>query len=382
MTRSLLDKCDWQDKTLWVARHLLGGQAVNGFLKSTASVQRIKKQRARQVGFNKKGKDDASEASGAKKEDPIAAAAASSVAAGGANKKRDTASEQETEEDIKRQIMNVRTAKKLKSELDVGVEFCVLMHDTIQSILLNLDVGVQAPSLTETSIDLSTTAYQMHGATISTTATIPSSSSSSSVNHGSSAASISVSAGAVPVATSTSFSTKPSAPILPSSSSLQKQTSVSSLVSKEPEPQSPPEPSTASAGNASGSTLRKSRKKKLPPCTEPPINLPEFDTNGRRIHSKKDHLMRLCEATRFRALKVGDFVAARVTSRDLWILAKVQRDYPGPTLSPVDLLALSEAKREQLFRGQVRGGSDNGLTPSSTASTTIFLRGSRLVSSV
>lgn len=45
----LLQKCDWKDRTLWVSRQLLGGQALNGFMRSTATVQRIKRQRVRQV---------------------------------------------------------------------------------------------------------------------------------------------------------------------------------------------------------------------------------------------------------------------------------------------------------------------------------------------
>lgn len=52
--RQRLDKCSWQDRLLYASRMLLGGNNVNGFLRGTAAAQRIKKQRARQVGINKK----------------------------------------------------------------------------------------------------------------------------------------------------------------------------------------------------------------------------------------------------------------------------------------------------------------------------------------
>jgi len=49
-----LDKCEWPDRLLYATRMLFGGNNVNGFLRGTATAQRIKKQRARQVGITKK----------------------------------------------------------------------------------------------------------------------------------------------------------------------------------------------------------------------------------------------------------------------------------------------------------------------------------------
>ena len=44
----LLSQCDYTDRVIWATRVLCGGNSVNGFLRATASAQRIKKQRARQ----------------------------------------------------------------------------------------------------------------------------------------------------------------------------------------------------------------------------------------------------------------------------------------------------------------------------------------------
>ena len=221
--RALLSQCDWKDKTLWVARQLLGGQSVNGFLKSTATVQRIKKQRARQAGQKREAA---------------------------------TTTADDDDEDLKKQIMNARTTKKLKTEMEAGVDFCVLMHETIESILK--DLGVKTPP----SLD-----------------------------------------GAPP-------------PLAPP-------------------PPAPAEPTTVSAGDPTGSTLRKQRKKKLPPCTE---ELPTV--TGK---TKKEQHTRFFEALRFRALRPGDFVAARPSSRDLWILATVTHEAPAMP----HFWSLSQAKRDR-----------------------------------
>jgi hypothetical protein len=123
---------------------------------------------------------------------------------------------------------------------------------------------------------------------------------------------------------------------------------------------------TSSPGNAAGSTLRRQRKKKLPPSTEPAIPLPELDElTGKRYFPKKEYSFRYFDLLRFRRLKPGDYVAARTTSRDLWILARVLQDYPSgweklvgninasshPT-APLEFLQLSETRRDALFRDE------------------------------
>lgn len=52
--KQTLDRCEWPDRLLYATRMLFGGNQVNGFMKATSAAQRIKKQRARQVGITKK----------------------------------------------------------------------------------------------------------------------------------------------------------------------------------------------------------------------------------------------------------------------------------------------------------------------------------------
>jgi len=57
---------------------------------------------------------------------------------------------------------------------------------------------------------------------------------------------------------------------------------------------------------------------------------------------------------RFRALRKGDFVACRLSSRDLWILGHVVAEYSNPPqrekLQPLEFLRLSQNRRDQLFK--------------------------------
>jgi hypothetical protein len=319
----LLANCEWKDKMMWASRMVLGGNSINGFLRATATAQRIKKQRARQSSSAKK----------------IAMAAAAAAAAEGdeAALKQAQAKpifDQLEEEKLKKEIMNPRTAKKIKSELEAGMKFCSSLHSVLRSVLYDVDPHqpqYYPPPLEESSrSSINSTNKAMQSSLLST----PSSSlqarqhtllrsSPSSVPHDSN----------MPWAT------------------VKQSTSKSSRFQQQSKARPPPPPS-ANAGGSEASTLRKSRRKKLPPSGEPPVHLPEFQ-GGKRICTKKEHNYRLFELLRFRPLKRGDFVAARLSSRDLWILAKVVKDYSGFTISNIEFLNLSGAKRDSVFSEKV-----------------------------
>jgi hypothetical protein len=72
LQKELLDKCDWQNRLIYASRMLLGGNSVNGFLRGTATAQRIKKQRARQVGITKKAAAAAAQAGSSAAPEPPA----------------------------------------------------------------------------------------------------------------------------------------------------------------------------------------------------------------------------------------------------------------------------------------------------------------------
>ena len=292
----LLDSCNWMEKALWCSRQLLGGQAVNGFMRATATVQRIKKQRARQVHKTKENQ----------KEPPPPAPRA--------------ANEQEAEEILKKEIMNVRTAKKLKTEFEQGLQFTELLHKTIRAMLVEMDDTLPpVPSLnsprTSASALASTTAAASRGSARRSNNSNP----KPSVTSGPSAAAV-----ATTVA--------------------------------------------ATSSTATGSSLRRYRKQKVPPTNEQ-LPLLELDpVSGKRTCTKKEYTNRLAMLWRFRSLSRGDPVAARPTSRDLWILAKVVQDCPVPhNLSHANFLKLSSAKRDALFRNcsvRVRDVEENDATVS------------------
>ena len=62
---ALISSCSWQDRIIYATKLFLSGNNINGFLRHTATVQRIKRQRARQcqIAANKlKGSRDAEDA--------------------------------------------------------------------------------------------------------------------------------------------------------------------------------------------------------------------------------------------------------------------------------------------------------------------------------
>eukprot|EP00934_Nitzschia_sp_Nitz4_P000333 Nitzschia sp. Nitz4//scaffold2_size372955//50269//51997//NITZ4_000368-RA/size372955-snap-gene-0.6-mRNA-1//1//CDS//3329546611//333//frame0 len=299
-----LDKCAWPDRLLYASRMILGGNNVNGFLRGTATAQRIKKQRARQVSLNKKN-----------------TTTPASKDASDADKKDKKSFSQDEEEKLKLDIMNPRTVKKLKAELEASRHFCVQMHNLLRGVIFDVDHR-QSPYLPPHLV-------------------IPDENSAKGTSK------------PTPVAPVVSAAHQP-APVPGDSSNMPwmvKQKSSDGLSSLSTA--AGPPGGTTSPGNPEGSTLRKLRKKKLPPDAEPPINLPEFDNGGRRLCTKKDHNNRLFEVLRFRALRQGDFVAARTTSRDLWILAKVLKNYPGVDMAPLEFLQLSGTRRDAVFKGKV-----------------------------
>jgi hypothetical protein len=319
-----LSHSDWRDKILWASRLILGGNSINGFLRATATAQRIKKQRARQIAINKK-----------------TAAAAAAAAAGVTlevpepdKSKEKKGYDQEEEEQLKKDIMNPRTAKKIKAEMEAGMQFCAQLHNLLRGVVFELD-PTQAPNLP---------AALLLDDDQSLSAAASSSSSMLKQSHSSQPPSQTSTASSMPWAVRSNAAGGPHAPGMPP----QQQQRPSQPVFHQQSNQTP-----ASPGNSEGSDLRRLRKKKLSPNSEPPVNLPEFDNTGKRLCTKKEHNNRQFEVLRFRPLRQGDFVAARTTSRDLWILAKVLKDYPGFGMAALEFLQLTDARREAAFRDKV-----------------------------
>ena len=116
-------------------------------------------------------------------------------------------------------------------------------------------------------------------------------------------------------------------------------------------------PTTVSPGNPTGSTLWRHRRKKLPPSNEPTgsslqqlLLMDSSNNNQKKKYTKKEWTHHVTELICFRSLRQGDFVAARLSSRDLWILARVLKDYKGlllednnnnNSMSPAQFLQLS-----------------------------------------
>jgi SGF29 tudor-like domain len=343
----LLAQCDYRDKLMWATRLLMGGNSVNGFLRSTATVQRIKKQRARQNNSTKQSR--ASKAfgdPGNPESNPLLSNLNSNGAPATGKTPKGSGFDQEEEEQLKKEIMNPRTAKKLKTEFEQGLVFCATVCNVLRGVLFDMDTSL-ASSLPPALIinQPKKPAKFTFLVPSAPQAGVPQAANKSTQQ---------------PVATG-----PPSAKMDPPAMA-QAKTGVSTAATNTAT-------STASPGGAESSTLRKFRKKKHV-FSGPPVDLPEVDANGKRLCTKKEHQYRVFQLLRYRPLKQGDFCAARLSSRDLWILAKVVKDYPvGPTspphnLQPLEFLQLSDVKRDALFRDKVmlqdvEEGEDGRATP-------------------
>jgi len=344
--KQLLQKCNWMDRSIYISKLLLGGSSVNGFSRATANAQRIKKQRARQI------------------------------KAGGNNGNSD--------EDLKQQAMNPRLAKKIRAELYSGLVFCSDLQSLIKSVLHELDPSIQITPLMQPKAvacglvsAISPLPQNTKTKPIAPLSSVPSAKLSS----------IPLSSCTVSSSASLMPSRKPQLPlskVTPSymASSMDRHHNLSSaLHSSKQQPQtqqlsdklksavpqqqaimaaktttpvrgvasSHKKTSTAaSPGDPNGSTLRKLRKRKVYPPS-PSIDIPDTDPTTHKKYTKKDQSFRVLEVCRYRALSQGDYVAAKVSSRDLWILARVVHDYKGYSQSSA-VEFLQTPKRDAQFR--------------------------------
>ena len=356
---------------MWATRLLLGGNSVNGFLKACATAQRIKKQRARQNNSSKhKQQKQGDGGSGSGGKAAAAAAAGGKTAAGGSTSKGE-AFDQAEEEQLKKEIMNPRTAKKIKSELEQGLVFCATVCNVLRGVLFDIDNSL-APALPPALI------IEQPKPPPKPTFLVPSNPAALAAQQQQqqqqqqlqkdaadiARASFKANASGIPSAGPNNSSSAVAVKALPAAASA----GPTSKATKQPQQKPKAQKTTASSPPSDKSTLRKSRKKKLV-STEPPVNLPEFDANGKRTCTKKEYQHRVFQLLRYRELREGDFCAARLSSRDLWILAKVVSDYKLPhNLMPIEFLQLSDVKRDALFRERVwlkdvEEREDTGSTP-------------------
>eukprot|EP00573_Skeletonema_grethae_P007137 CAMPEP_0201696086 /NCGR_PEP_ID=MMETSP0578-20130828/7854_1 /ASSEMBLY_ACC=CAM_ASM_000663 /TAXON_ID=267565 /ORGANISM="Skeletonema grethea, Strain CCMP 1804" /LENGTH=342 /DNA_ID=CAMNT_0048182027 /DNA_START=1 /DNA_END=1029 /DNA_ORIENTATION=- len=112
---------------------------------------------------------------------------------------------------------------------------------------------------------------------------------------------------------------------------------------------------TVAQGNPKGSTLRKLRKRsnsKAYGDRDLTALIGDHDDNGKKL-TKKELSSRLFEATRFRTLNEGDYVSAKLPSQNRWILARVVKQWNAVQVPLKDILEMSDAKREALFKVNV-----------------------------
>ena len=223
----------------------------------------------------------------------------------------------EEEERLKHETMNGRLAKKIRQDMLAGKEFCDNLAFVLQGILTDLD---------------STIAQEDAAKAAANKAAPPSTKADKEAKRKAKEAKAKAKAAAAEAKANPPAAAKPKIP-----EDLNAET----------------------VADGWGSTLRKVRKRpkdkiqKMALSKEDEDLMNPFDKSGKRTLSKKEVGYRSFNITRFRSLRAGDYVAARMASHELWILARVAKDWDALDVSHSELLNMSEAKREALFSNQM-----------------------------
>eukprot|EP00804_Cyclotella_cryptica_P018529 CCRYP_004340-RA/>CCRYP_004340-RA protein AED:0.31 eAED:0.31 QI:280/1/1/1/0.66/0.42/7/1189/509 len=250
------------ERIVFSAKQLLG-TGKNGFSRSTSAMQRLKRQRARQMGTS--GGDELDD------------------------------------EHMKKKTFNARLAKKLHSEMKQGLMFCNMMTEVLKSIVTEIDpdnplLSIPMPKVFDPD-------------------------------------------------TSEMSGNVPSKPNGITKESLADHSEYTQSIGNRPK-NLPHGAETFAEGNPIGSTLRK-RDNHAGDAQDPALLQLISDDDGKKL-TKKEIGYRLFEGTRYRTLEPGDFVAAKVSSQDLWILARVVKEWISPGLSYKQIKDISPRLKEML----------------------------------
>lgn len=290
--KMLASQLSCEEKVVWISKQILGTHGSNGFQKAMSNVQKTKRQRLRQ--YKKQRQDD-------------------------------TEIDTDDLDRVKVKTMNVRVAEKMIADMNQGLQFCDLMADTIKSILKEIDPNnplISASSAAPLLLDVqrnprvADSMAAMHAISSAVSASLQES------NKGGGGG------GRGDGASSDQMVRPPS-------------------IGHGAE--------TVAQGNPQGSTLRKLRKRsstKFHGDRDLAALIGDHDDNGKKL-TKMELSSRLFEATRFRTLNEGDYVAAKVNSQNVWILARVVRQWNEIKVPLKVILEMSDIKREALFKEMV-----------------------------
>jgi hypothetical protein len=368
----------WQDRVAFIAKHILGGATINGFMRATTAAQRLRRQRSRQV-HKKEKTDQQPEGSNISvpvsgghghSVDPATGALVSGAATSLTHLNPDflltfnpsnAKTEEEKEEVLKFECMNPRTVKKIHSEMVEGISYCSKMAEQIEMVLKEIDPDFKPTMLdSESSPKIGRASAQLNN--------LAKDLGSGRSLLGTQESISKIQAGHTPDIDEAVAVGLPQMRTSPLSNLNNDGPSVRGGPSKSASARASQQAETVEGGNLKGSTFRKLRKRD-PTITKPPApataadeataTINPFDASGKRTMTKKELSYKSFEVTRFRDLKVGDFVAARLTTklkRDYWTLARVIENWqthPSKDLDVTAISSMSEAKRESIFPTQV-----------------------------
>lgn len=343
--RPLIDSLPWEEKIVYLSRHVMGGRKGNGYFRTLAQLKKLR----RVLVKDKEGKGVGSN-SGSNKKRRLSKSGggggggdAASVTSSGGGDLYATVRPKEELEELKNQP---RIAKNMIAEMGLGITFCNTIASTIESILSDIDPQDKKyrgghPGLKKGSSVKPVVAVKRRSS-------ISSSSSKQQQSHSHSQMQPQLQQHSQPPqALNLNFPTQPPIP-----------SSIPLTTAPPPSPAPKTKPKTAKAAKSTspvnkqaqsrrlqvqkthGSMLRKDRDKQKGFKAKDPIET--MIIPGEKKPTKRELAHRHFEATRYQTLKVGDYVLARPQSQEIWILARIVQDWMFPNLPITDLKKMAK----------------------------------------
>ena len=268
----LIDSMPWEEKVIYISRHVMGGRKGNGYLRTLSHLKRIRK---------KLSDEDEPEAKMAK------------TFARSSDDHKNQETRIDTNHEIEKLKQHPTIAKSILGEIGLGITFCNTVASAIESVLSSI-----GPDDIENG----------SGGNVIKQARRKSTGSKRAPNSKGQAAKIK----------------------LPQTENQVIQQS----------------------RNIHGTMSRKERDKQLsiPKMKDP---LEAMVVADEKKPTKRELAFRHFETTRYRALKNGDFVAAKFQESGAWMLARVVHDQYEQDMSSADLKSLSKEKRGEFLGSRV-----------------------------
>ena len=275
----LIDSLDWDEKVVYLSRHVMGGRKGNGYYRTLSQLKKLRKKIVKEKEAERKKKKNQKKATN----DDSTVDGIDSVV--------------KPKEELETLKRHPKIAQSMLAEMGLGITFCNTIASTVESILRDMEKS-DTVNTVDTAYKGGEGSKQQKGKSMK----IVPSTIQQPIN---------------PV------EDKPTALTTPSLGPTNPQQMYS----------------------LQGATLRKDRdKKKGVMKMKDPLET-MIDVSDEKKPTKKELAYRHFDATRYRTLKVGDYVLARPRSEEIWMLARIVQEWILP-IALTDLMKMPKVSTQ------------------------------------